>query len=233
MSILIIDADVISPYMSGMEMSFGMMLLTGTTVLFALAAAFSIVWGMRIKKQLADPLRDITRCLEVASTGDMTRLPKASTCSAVQPLAQAAEKLIKVLSRSENLVYHLATLVESTGEAIISVTMDGTILSWNKGAQRIYGYSPEEMKGRWISVLSPNESRSEILYRLQRVRQGEKVNPFEAVHAARNGRPVRAFIRISAIMDATRKVIGASFCAQDLTETELLRTTAANQKRAI
>ncbi len=187
---------------------------------------------LQLKKQLLAPVREIVRCLEAAATGDLTSLPKAPAGSPMEPLAQAAEKLIKVMLRSENLVYHLATLVESTGEAIISVTMDGTILSWNKGAQRIYGYSPEEMKGRWISVLAPNESRAEMLYLLQRVRLGEKINPFEAVHAARNGRAVRAFIRITAILDSTRKVIGASFCAQDLTETELLRSKFPNQNFA-
>jgi PAS domain S-box-containing protein len=191
---------------------------------FLLAGVILVMTASRpAEKQLLTPLRDILQCVEAAATGDVSRIPIHRSRDEVGRLAQAVGRLITVLARSENLVYHLATLVESSGEAIISHTLDGTILSWNKGAQRIYGYSAEEMKGRSISVLSADAGDSELMNHLQRIQRGERIQPFETIHQARNGRQVRALVRVSAILDSTRKVIGASFCAQDLTGTQLLR----------
>src|SRR6185295_11104962 len=94
-----------------------------------------------IETQLVSPLQDILKCVEAASAGDVSQLPRQRSGDEIGQLAQSVGRLITVLARSENLVYHLAALVESSGEAIISHTLDGTILNWNKGAQRVYGYS--------------------------------------------------------------------------------------------
>ena len=106
--------------------------------------------------------------------------------------------------------------MESSGEAIISHTLEGAILSWNKGAQRIYGYSADEMKGQSIFLLAP-EAEAEMELYLRKLRGGERLQPFEITHRARSGRPVSVLVHVSAIFDSTRKVIGASFCAQDMT----------------
>ncbi len=194
----------------------------GATGLLLIVGFILVVrFGRPIETNVAQPLRDILQCVEAASTGDMSRIPQHWSMDEVGQLSQAVGRLITVLARSENLVYHLAALVESSGEAIISHTLDGTILSWNKGAQRIYGYSAEQVKGRGIMLLSPHDEGAEMKRVLQRVRYGEKIQPFETVHIASNGRRVRSLVRVSAILDSTRKVIGASFCAQDLTDMEV------------
>jgi PAS domain S-box-containing protein len=162
-------------------------------------------------------MEDILQCAEAAVRGDVSRLPQPAAPGQAGKLAQAVAHLITVLARSENLVYHLAALVEASGDAIVSFTLDGTILSWNKGAQRIYGYSAEELKGQPIAVLSPQDNGIEMIRVLQRIRAGERVQPFETIHQARSGRTIRAFIRISAILGSTRQAIGASFCAQEMT----------------
>jgi PAS domain S-box-containing protein len=141
--------------------------------------------------------------------------------------------LITVLARSENLVYHLAALVEASGDAIVSFTLDGTILSWNKGAQRIYGFSAEELKGQPIALLSPQDNGVEMIRVLQKIRNGERVQPFETIHQARNGRTVRAFIRISAILGSTHQAIGASFCAQELTDRPPVQTSSIEGSRIV
>jgi two-component system CheB/CheR fusion protein len=172
-------------------------------------------------------------CVEAAAAGDVSRSPQHWSRDEIGQLAQAVGRMISVLARSENLVYHLAALVESSGEAIISHTLDGTILSWNKGAQRIYGFSAEEAKGQSIAVLSPHDGGAEMMRTIERIRSGERIQPFETIHQARNGRSVRAFVRVSAILDSTRKVIGASFCAQDLTETTLLKPKAIEGSQVV
>jgi len=185
---------------------------------------FGFVFCLRTAKggSHASPpaLRNILRCVEAAAAGDVSRVPEAGASDEAGQLAQAVSRLINVLARSESLVYHLAALVESSGEAIISHTLEGVILSWNKGAQRIYGYSADEMKGQSIFLLAP-EAEAETENYLQRLRRGERFQPFEVAHRARSGRPVGVLVRVSAIFDSTHKIIGASFCAQDLTGADL------------
>jgi len=202
-------------------------------VLLLAGIIFVLITNHRTETQLVGPLQNILQCVEAASTGDVTRLPEHWSRDEVGQLSQAVGRLITVLARSENLVYHLAALVESSGEAIISHTLDGTILSWNKGAQRTYGYSAEEVKGQSIAILSPQDGGSEMRQYIQRLRKGERLAPFETIHQARNGRSVRAFVRMSAILDSTHKPIGASFCAQELTDTGLLAPKTADHTQIV
>jgi len=164
-------------------------------------------------------LRNILSCIDAAAAGDVSRIPESGPPDEVGLLSRAVGRLIGVLARSENLVYHLAALVESSGDAIISHTLDGTVLSWNKGAQRVYGYSAEEMRGQSIKLLVSDEAGIDMERYLQKLQGGERILPYEAVHRARNGRRVCALVRVSAIYDSTRRTIGASFSAQELTET--------------
>ena len=147
-------------------------------------------------------------------------------------MAKALNRLTSVLARSENLVYHLATLVDASGDGIISQTLEGIILSWNKGAQRIYGYSAEEVKGQPITFLTPHEGAGQLTEVFERVKRGEKVRPFEMIHDGKNGRVVHVFLRFACIYDSTRKIIGASLCAQDLTSPEPLPAHSTPSDRA-
>lgn len=169
-----------------------------------------------LKKQFLLPIAHIASIAEAAAAGDLSREIDLWRRDEVGSLAQSINRLLSVLARSENLVYHLATLVESSGDAIISQSLDGTVLSWNKGAQRIYGYSAEEVKGQNISLLSPADEGKQLHKVLEKIQQGEPVTPFEMKHVAKNGRTVNVFIRVAAVHDSTKKVIGVSFCAEDL-----------------
>ncbi len=195
-----------------------LVLLTGVALL--------LVFGMDrlIRQRILAPLEELIIATEAAATGDLSRQPDFWSRDAMGRLAKALNRLTTVLARSENLVYHLATLVDSSGDAIISQTLDGTILSWNKGAQRLYGYSAEEVKGRSVTLLTPGQSAIQIIDLIQRIKFGEKIQSFEMIHEGKNGRVVHVFLRVAAIYDSTKKVIGASLCAQDLTSANLLPT---------
>ena len=186
----------------------------------------------RTDKDLAQPLQDILQCVEAAAAGDTSRLPDHWSTDEVGQLSSATGRLISVLARSENLIYHLAALVESSGDAIISHNLDGKILSWNKGAQRIYGYSAEEVKGQSIEILSPQDGGVQMMQNVRRIKKGERIQPFETLHQARNGRSVQVLVRVAAIHDSTRKIIGASFVAQDLSGTNLLPTKKTEKSQA-
>lgn len=212
---------------------FNRFIFTVMGLILFLGAFLILKTGRDTEKRLIAPIVDVLQCVEAASSGDVSRVPQIWSRDEMGQLSQAVGRMINVLARSENLVYHLAALVESSGEAIISHTLDGTILSWNKGAQRIYGFAAEEIKGQPISVLSPYDQGREIMAAIERVRQGERIQPFETVQQAKNGRTVKALVRVSAIFDSTRKVIGASFCAQELTDTNLLKPRAVSVDQTV
>ena len=112
----------------------------------------------------------------------------------------------------------LAAIVESSDDAIISKTLNGTITSWNKGAESIYGYSSEEAVGQPISMLVPLERPDEIPGILQRLRRGERVDHFETVRITKEGRRLDISLTVSPIKDSAGHIVGASAIARDITE---------------
>ena len=167
----------------------------------------------------ATPIQNLIKGIEAATAGDLSSRPSTPKTGVFGQLAQAVGRLIGVLARSENQIYHLSALIENSSEAVISHTPDGAIISWNKGAQRIYGYSAEEVEGKPVMLLSPMDQGAEIERQLEAIREGKRPHPFETLHRARNGRTVRALVRVSPIFDSTRKLIAISFCAQELSDT--------------
>jgi len=169
----------------------------------------------------SEPIKDLIKCVEATATGDLSRRPSTTAAGDIGQLSQGIGRLIGVLERSENQIYHLATLIENSSEAVISHTVEGDILTWNKGAQRIYGYSLNEVEGKPIMLLSPLDQGAEIQRQVEAIRQGNRPPPFETIHCASNGRTVKALVRVSPILDSTRELIAISFCAQELTDAPL------------
>jgi PAS domain S-box-containing protein len=178
--------------------------------------------GWLLRFRMFQPLQDLAIAADAAAAGDLSGTPDIWAEDEIGQMAKALNRLTIVLARSENLVYHLATLVDSSGDGIISQTLEGTILSWNKGAQRIYGYSAEEVKGQPVTFLTPHEGAGQLTDVLERVKRGEKIRPFEMIHEGKNGRMVHVLLRVAAIYESTRKIIGVSMSTQDLTPADLL-----------
>jgi PAS domain S-box-containing protein len=112
----------------------------------------------------------------------------------------------------------LAAVVESAGDAIFAKALDGTILSWNLGAQRMYGYTPEEIVGTTVHRLAPIDHRAEIDSILERVRAGLRVEPFETERVRKNGQRFPVSLAISPVADGSGRIIGASTVARDISE---------------
>jgi PAS domain S-box-containing protein len=111
----------------------------------------------------------------------------------------------------------LAAIVASSDDAIVSKTLDGTILTWNAGAERVFGYTAEEAIGQPITMLIPPERQAEEPGVLERMRRGERIDHFETVRSTKDGRRIDISLTISPIFDASGKVIGASKVARDIT----------------
>jgi two-component system, cell cycle sensor histidine kinase and response regulator CckA len=117
----------------------------------------------------------------------------------------------------ERVQERLAAIVESSDDAIIAKTLGGTILSWNRGAEGIYGYPASEVIGRSIEVLSPEDRPSDVVQILARVAAGERVERYETVRRRRDGELVDVSLTVSPLRDSSGAVIGASTIAHDIT----------------
>jgi PAS domain S-box-containing protein len=128
---------------------------------------------------------------------------------------------------------HLAAIIASSQDAIVSKTLDGIILSWNQGAERLFGYPASEAIGRPIAMLIPPDRQSEEDQILSRIRRGERIEHFETVRVTKDGRLVDISLTVSPILDAGSRIIGASKIARDITDrmrTERALREADHQK---
>src|SRR5215471_3568478 len=111
-----------------------------------------------------------------------------------------------------------AAIVESSEDAIISGTLDGIIVSWNGGAQQLYGYTEAEAVGRSITILVPPESPDEENKILETLRTGRRIEHFETVRVTKAGKRINISLTISAIKDSSGRTVGISGIARDITE---------------
>jgi PAS domain S-box-containing protein len=128
----------------------------------------------------------------------------------------------------------LASIVESSSDAIIGKTLDGIIVSWNPAAQRLYGYSAEEAIGQSISMLAPPDRTDEIPSILERIKRGERVGSFETVRLSKDGRHIEISLAVSPIIGPDGVPIGASAIARDISErkrAEEMRDLAVSEER--
>jgi PAS domain S-box-containing protein len=146
-----------------------------------------------------------------------------------QTLAKLEETRASLRENKEQL-RRLAAIVESSDDAIISKDLDGIITSWNKGAERLFGYLAEEVIGKPVTILIPPERQDEEDAILRRLRRGDRIEHYETVRQRRDGSLIDISLTISPVRDAEGNVVGASKIARDITERkqklELLRRQA-------
>ena len=112
----------------------------------------------------------------------------------------------------------LASIIQSSDDAIVSKNLDGIITSWNKGAERIFGYTVEEAIGQPIIMVIPHDRWDEERTILTRIRRGERIDHFETVRQGKHGSKIVVSLTISPIKNAEGKIVGASKIARDITE---------------
>src|ERR1051325_5406997 len=121
---------------------------------------------------------------------------------------------IRDLKSPEFAPYWLAALIESADDAIISKTLDGIITSWNKGAERIFGYTADEIIGKPVTILIPPDHEDEEPAILARLRAGKRIEHYETIRVAKDGRLLDISLTVSPIKDANGEIVGASQIAR-------------------
>lgn len=119
--------------------------------------------------------------------------------------------------QAEEAAHSLASIVESSEDAIIGKRLDGAIVSWNASAERIYGYAADEVKGKHISILSPDDRRDELTMIFEQLKRGESVPHLETVRQTKDGRLIDVALTISPTRDEAGHITGASTIARDIT----------------
>jgi PAS domain S-box-containing protein len=119
--------------------------------------------------------------------------------------------------RSEDVQAQLAAIVASSDVAIIGKRLDGVIVNWNAGAEKLYGYSAEEAVGQPISFIAPPDRQDEIMNLLAQLKEGESIQSLETTRVTKDGRPISVSLNLSPIMDKYGKIVGAATIANDIT----------------
>jgi len=160
----------------------------------------------------------------VRRTKDGRRIPISLTVSPVRTANGTiigASKVARDISErrlSEELRGQLAAIVDSSDDAIVSKTLDGVITSWNRGAERLFGYTAAEAIGQHISLIIPDGRKAEEAGVLAGLRRGERIDHFDTVRQAKDGREIQVSLTVSPVKDRHGAVIGASKVARDITD---------------
>jgi len=134
------------------------------------------------------------------------------------PIIKTLEKRTFELEKINEELSRLALIVESSDDAIIAKTIDGIIVSWNKGAEKIYGYAETEVRGKSISILAPPDQSDERLEILKKFKRGEPIDHYETTRQRKDGTIIDVSLTISAIKNKQGEIIGASTIARDITD---------------
>jgi len=139
--------------------------------------------------------------------------PEASTDKITQSIL---EELPLLRLQANKAIGLLASIVDSSDDAIVSKTLDGVITSWNGGAERLFGYTAKEAVGQPITMIIPLDRRDEETRILARLRQGERIDHFDTIRLRKDGTKLEISLTISPLRDAAGKIIGASKIARDI-----------------
>ncbi len=124
--------------------------------------------------------------------------------------------------RAEEALLHLASIVESSDDAIIGKNLEGIVTAWNAAAERMYGYSAQEMVGQPVTLLFAPDQQDEFTQIMTRIRRGERVDHYETLRVRKNGTRLTVSVTVSPIKNSTGTIIGASAIARDITEQKRL-----------
>ena len=137
------------------------------------------------------------------------------------PQPDAREPLLETPKLALDVAAHLAAIIESSDDIIVSKTLGGIITSWNPAAERILGYTADEAVGKHITLIIPRDRWSEEDDVLARIGRGERVDHFETIRRTKDGRLLQISLTVSPVRDASGRIIGASKVARDVTERKL------------
>jgi PAS domain S-box-containing protein len=163
--------------------------------------------------QFEDDIKQLLATHEVLASCIMDG-PEASTDKITQSIL---DELPVLRMKADRAIGLLASIVDSSDDAIISKTLEGVITSWNAGAERLFGYTAKEAIGQHISMIIPRDRLDEETKLLARLSQGDRIDHFDTIRVRKDGATLDISLSISAVRDSAGKIIGVSKIARDIT----------------
>ncbi len=139
--------------------------------------------------------------------------PKRARDESVEP-----DDVLSERAKREEISARLASIIEHSNDAILAKDLTGTVISWNKAAERMYGYPAEEMVGQKLDRLLPPDRKNEVMEIVDRIRRGEDVEHFQTVRQRRDGERISVDLTVSPILDTEGEIVGASVIARNITD---------------
>lgn len=232
--------------------------LTGFSLGLAVAVLLAALAGWHTFHAIHRPIRAVTDSARGVSAGDLDQVVRYLSRDALGELAEAfnqmtqrireerkqlvgtTETLRRELSEREEMEHslrQLAAIVESSDDAIIGQTLDGSITTWNKGAERIYGFCAATMVGQSHNILVPPEHLTELPAIRELIRRGEHVEHFETVRRRKDGQRIFVSLTVSPVRTGSGELIGVATISRDITQRkraeEELRLAAAYNRRLL
>lgn len=147
---------------------------------------------------------------------------RSANPAVVSPAASAAARLASTeQQRAEEYRDLLAAIVDNSDDAIIATTLDGVMVTWNRGAERLFGYTAAEIVGKHVSAIRPPERANELPEVMERIRRGDSLKHYETVRRTKDGRLINVSLTLSPIKNALGQITGASSITRDITEYKL------------
>jgi PAS domain S-box-containing protein len=181
-------------------------------ILSCLSLALAVLMARRIEAPVTALREDAARIVAGSAPSFRAGLPE------IQALVDALQSAATDRKRGEEASQRLAAIVRSSFDAIISKMLDGTITSWNAGAEKMFGYTANEMIGQSIRRLIPQDRQMEEDNILSKVAANQRVEPFETVRLRKDGSLIPVSVTISPVTDVQGRVTGASKVARDISE---------------
>uniref|UniRef100_UPI0025F79922 PAS domain S-box protein n=1 Tax=Methanosarcina sp. UBA5 TaxID=1915593 RepID=UPI0025F79922 len=130
----------------------------------------------------------------------------------------AAARDITAIKKAEKMIQTLANVVESSDDAILTKSLDGIIISWNNGAEKVYGYLAEDVLGENISILEPGNTKGETKNLIEKIKRGERVHHYETLRMKKDGTIINVSVTLSPVFNASGKLVAISTITRDITE---------------
>ncbi|MFO0785946.1 MAG: PAS domain S-box protein [Phycisphaerales bacterium] len=220
-SSLIVDSDLrIRSFTAGAREALRIIDLDAGTPVTQLATPFiesSLIPEIHSVLRTGVPLRRRIRISDSNALYELQILPFESGTPERTTVAILFQDVTQRVALEEP-VARLAAIVESSDDAIVSKDLDGVIMTWNAGAERIFGYSAAEAIGRHISLIIPKDRLQEEAAIIRQLRAGQRVDHFETVRIRKSGSPIHVSLSISPIHDQSGAIIGASKIARDISQ---------------
>jgi PAS domain S-box-containing protein len=185
-----------------------------------------------IARRISDPITALSRSAEALGRGEIPQIP-AFPIVEVNNVARVIEDTAVKRQQAEELRSQLVAIVESSHDAIVGRKLDGTITSWNNGAEKVFGYRPEEAIGRSITMLFPADQVDVVMRNSEAIKQGRTIGSYEGVRLRKDGERIHVSATVSPVKDERGNTIGVASIARDITERKRAGDELRRQKEIL